>query len=98
MSDRAQALETAYELSRLLNTGLDRETLCILVELIEQGVHPEALAAVVRDLRKDAVAPTSASTNASASMTASSGLARPHSQHFPHAAAHEPTKKRRSEY
>ncbi|KAJ0397177.1 hypothetical protein P43SY_005104 [Pythium insidiosum] len=83
-----------YELSRLLNTGLDRETLCILVELVEQGVHPEALAAVVRDLRKDAAA----SATASASASSGTGLARPHSQHFPHAAAHEPTKKQRSEY
>jgi mitotic-spindle organizing protein 1 len=43
-----------YELSRLLNTGLDRDTLAILMALIQKGVNPEALAAVVKDLRKDA--------------------------------------------
>lgn len=43
-----------YELSRLLNTGLDRDTLAILMALIQKGVNPEALAAVVKDLRKEA--------------------------------------------
>ncbi|RLN49214.1 hypothetical protein BBJ29_009596 [Phytophthora kernoviae] len=47
-------METVYELSRLLNTGLDRDTLAILMALIQKGVNPEALAAVVKDLRKDA--------------------------------------------
>ncbi|RLN96912.1 hypothetical protein BBJ28_00003376 [Nothophytophthora sp. Chile5] len=50
-------LSTAvYELSRLLNTGLDRDTLAILMALIQKGVNPEALAAVVKDLRKEAAA------------------------------------------
>lgn len=55
-----------YELSRLLNTGLDRETLAILMALIQKGVNPEALAAVVKDLRKDAA---SASAQPSAATT-----------------------------
>ncbi|KAI9911899.1 hypothetical protein PsorP6_008889 [Peronosclerospora sorghi] len=50
----AEVMETVYELSRLLNTGLDRDTLAILMALIQKGVNPEALAAVVKDLRKDA--------------------------------------------
>jgi hypothetical protein len=33
--------------------GLDRETLGILMALCEQGVNPEALAEVVKYLRKD---------------------------------------------
>lgn len=45
-----------YELSRLLNTGLDRETLAILMALLQKGVNPEALASVVKDLRRDAAA------------------------------------------
>ena len=44
------------EISRLLNTGLDRETLGILVQLCEHGVNPEALAAVVKELKREAVA------------------------------------------
>lgn len=49
-------LAAVYELSRLLNTGLDRETLAILMALLQKGVNPEALAAVVKDLRRDAAA------------------------------------------
>ena len=33
-----------HEISNLLNTGLDRQTLAILVNLCEAGVNPEALA------------------------------------------------------
>ncbi|KAG6943856.1 hypothetical protein JG688_00017397 [Phytophthora aleatoria] len=53
-ASRAEVMETVYELSRLLNTGLDRDTLAILMALIQKGVNPEALAAVVKDLRNDA--------------------------------------------
>jgi len=31
----------AYEMSRLLNTGVDREQLSILISLCENGVNPE---------------------------------------------------------
>lgn len=33
-----------YDISQLLNTGLDRETLVTCVGMIESGVNPEALA------------------------------------------------------
>ena len=36
-----------FDISQLLNTGLDRATLTVLVGLTESGVNPEALAAVV---------------------------------------------------
>ncbi len=41
------------EISRLLNTGLDDETLRVCVQLLEAGVNPEALATVVQELRKE---------------------------------------------
>ncbi|CAK4091727.1 unnamed protein product [Aphanomyces euteiches] len=53
-----EAFETVYELSRLLNTGLDRESLSILIALIEKGVNPEALAAAVKEMRKSASSKT----------------------------------------
>lgn len=40
----------------MLDTGLDRETLVLLVQLIEAGMNPEALAAVVKELRREAAA------------------------------------------
>lgn len=39
------ALDTAFELSKLLDCGLDREALSICVALIESGVNPEVGAA-----------------------------------------------------
>ena len=38
----------AYEMSRLLNTGLDREQLSILISLCENGVNPEVNASLAR--------------------------------------------------
>ncbi|XP_006882792.1 PREDICTED: uncharacterized protein LOC102866544 [Elephantulus edwardii] len=40
------------EMSRILNTGLDMETLAICVRLCEQGINPEALASVIKELRR----------------------------------------------
>ena len=45
-----------YEISLLLNCGLDRQTLSILVSLCENGVNPEALANVVKELKQEAAA------------------------------------------
>ncbi len=43
-----------YDIANILDTGLDRETLSILVGLCETGVNPEALAAVVKELQREA--------------------------------------------
>ena len=43
-----------HEISTILDTGLDRRTLSLLLELTESGVNPEALAAVVKELRREA--------------------------------------------
>jgi mitotic-spindle organizing protein 1 len=50
------ALDIVAEISGILDTGLDKETLSVLVALVETGVNPEALAAVVRELRREASA------------------------------------------
>ena len=44
------------EISDLLNTGLDDETLRLSVQLLEAGVNPEALATVVQELRRETAA------------------------------------------
>ena len=44
------------EISNLLNTGLDSETLVLCVKLCEAGVNPEALASVIRELRRESAA------------------------------------------
>ncbi|KAF1330907.1 Mitotic-spindle organizing protein associated with a ring of gamma-tubulin 1, partial [Globisporangium splendens] len=73
---RTEVLETVYELSRLLNTGLDRETLPIVMALIQKGVNPEALAAVIKDLRKDAAAASAASSHGSSNASTTAGAER----------------------
>lgn len=36
-----QAVEVAYEINKILDCGLDKETLSICIGLIESGVNPE---------------------------------------------------------
>ncbi|KAG9008654.1 hypothetical protein FRB94_013061 [Tulasnella sp. JGI-2019a] len=52
-SSATETLNILHDLSELLNTGLDRETLATCVRMIESGANPEALAAVVKELRKE---------------------------------------------
>ena len=40
-------------MSQILNCGLDQRTLSILASLVENGVNPEALAAVVKELKRE---------------------------------------------
>ncbi|PYH95840.1 mitotic-spindle organizing protein associated with a ring of gamma-tubulin 1 [Aspergillus ellipticus CBS 707.79] len=49
-----EVIDILHEISILLNTNLDRTELSLCVSLIENGVNPDALAAVIKDLRKDA--------------------------------------------
>lgn len=54
LQEANEALDTIHQISQILDTGLDKETLSILIALCESGVNPEALAAVVRELRREA--------------------------------------------
>ncbi|KAE9375426.1 mitotic-spindle organizing protein 1 [Stipitochalara longipes BDJ] len=49
-----QVIDVFHEISTLLNADLDRQTLSICISLIENGVNPEALASVVRELKREA--------------------------------------------
>ena len=40
-------------MSQILNCGLDKKTLDICVGLIENGVNPEALAMVIKELKRE---------------------------------------------
>ena len=52
MKRETTCIHKLQEISHLLNTGLDSDCLAICVKLCENGVNPEALATVVRELRK----------------------------------------------
>ncbi|KAG5653404.1 hypothetical protein H0H81_000691 [Sphagnurus paluster] len=45
-----------FEMSQLLNTQLDKETLATCVGMVESGANPEALAAVIQELRRESAA------------------------------------------
>ena len=47
-------IKDLLEMSNILNAGLDRETVKVIVGLCEAGVHPEALSAVIKELRREA--------------------------------------------
>ncbi|CAM9556339.1 unnamed protein product [Laminaria digitata] len=51
--DMHDSIDVLHEVSTILDTGLDRKTLSLLLELIESGANPEALAAVVKELRRE---------------------------------------------
>jgi len=46
-----ETLEILDEISTLLDTGLDRKQLAYCVVLIDNGVNPEALATIMKELR-----------------------------------------------
>lgn len=47
-----EAFQMMYQISQLLCTGLDPETLTICIRLCELGVDPEVLAHVIKEVRK----------------------------------------------
>ena len=53
LSGSKEIMETIHEMSEILKTGLDAETLIICFKLLENGVNAEALAKVVIGLRKE---------------------------------------------
>lgn len=56
------SLDLAFHMSNILETGLDRHTLSILIALCEMGINPESLAAVVKELRREPPPTTSSSS------------------------------------
>ncbi|KAG5513712.1 hypothetical protein PMAC_000750 [Pneumocystis sp. 'macacae'] len=55
LSEKESAKETIdilHEISLLLNTGLDKNTLSLCVSLCENGVNPESLANVIKELKR----------------------------------------------
>ena len=60
-----EVLDILCEMAKILDTGLDRRTLSVLVDLLEAGIHPEALAAAIQEIRRHTYI-TAASSNVTA--------------------------------
>ncbi|KAF3442163.1 hypothetical protein FNV43_RR16079 [Rhamnella rubrinervis] len=54
-----ESLDLAFHMSNILETGLDRHTLSVLIALCDLGLNPEALAALVKELRRETSSSTS---------------------------------------
>ncbi|KAG8936431.1 hypothetical protein FRC03_002002 [Tulasnella sp. 419] len=52
-SAATETLSVLHDISQLFNTQLDKETLAVCVRMIEGGANPEALATVIKELRKE---------------------------------------------
>ncbi|KAK9283067.1 hypothetical protein L1049_011295 [Liquidambar formosana] len=48
-----ESLDLAFHMSNILDTRLDRHTLSVLIALCDIGLNPEALATVVKELRRE---------------------------------------------
>jgi mitotic-spindle organizing protein 1 len=53
-ADREDTMDILVEMSAILNTGLDKESLRLLMRLCETGANPETLALIVQELRREA--------------------------------------------
>ena len=52
-----ETLEILSEMSKIMNTGLDLESLSITYRLIENGINPQTLSDVISNLRKEVQKP-----------------------------------------
>lgn len=48
-----ESLDLVFHMSNIVDTGLDRHTLSVLIALCDLGLNPEALAAIVKEFRRD---------------------------------------------
>ncbi|KAM7504676.1 hypothetical protein LguiB_003580 [Lonicera macranthoides] len=48
-----ESVELAFQMSNILEIGLDPHTLSVLIALRDLGLNPESLAAVVKELRRE---------------------------------------------
>lgn len=58
------SLGLVFHMSNILDTGLDCYTLSVLIALSELGFNPEALAAVVKELRRETTTSSSVQSTA----------------------------------
>lgn len=52
MGREGEETDALANLSQILECGLDRRTLVVILELMEAGVHPESLVDIIKEFRK----------------------------------------------
>ena len=53
MSRDGEEIDALANLSMILESGLDRRTLLVILELMEAGVHPESLVDIIKEFRRE---------------------------------------------
>lgn len=53
IKDVKETFQSLLELSKLLCTGLEPDTLAVCIQLCAAGINPELLASLLRELRKE---------------------------------------------
>lgn len=53
INDAKETLEIFYEIGNILNCDLDRQTISIIVTMIENGCDPFALASIVKEIKNE---------------------------------------------
>ncbi|CAG8636941.1 8170_t:CDS:2, partial [Paraglomus occultum] len=56
IKEAREVMNILHEIATMLNTNLDRETLSLCISLCENGVNPEALAAMIKELKRESAA------------------------------------------
>ena len=61
MNPSKSAIQTITKLAQALDTQLDQQAIESIVTLLENGVHPDALAALIIEFRRNRLVATSGS-------------------------------------
>lgn len=67
--ENSEVLDILFEISELLKTGLDKETLLVLLKLCENDVKPELLAEIILELKKKSALLTNSSEKSTNGIT-----------------------------
>jgi len=53
LENRGDEVDAIYKLSTLLQTGLNKRTVALLIQLIENGYDPEALGDIINQIKNE---------------------------------------------
>ena len=49
--DKTEEAESIHKLSEILQTCLSKRALVLLLDLLQQGLHPDALSDIIQDIK-----------------------------------------------
>ena len=55
-TDQCEVVDLLYQLSGVLNCGIDKQTVAIIVNMVEAGISPVAISSIVKEIRNESLA------------------------------------------